>query len=68
MSLAVALTAAALLPPRSRLSELWRRPGFTACWVSTLVMTIESVVALAMNPGSLTSLDKFIRCFSFTYF
>jgi hypothetical protein len=68
MSLATALMAAALLPPRSRLSELCRRPGFTACWVTTLVMAIEAVVMFAMNPDGLISFDRFIQCFNFRYF
>jgi len=68
MSLAAALTAAGLLPPRSRLSELCQRPGFTACWVTTLVMMIDAVVMFAMNPDCLTNFDRFILCFSFGYF
>jgi hypothetical protein len=61
MSLAVALMAAGLLPPRSRLSELCRRPGFTASWVTSLVMAIDAVAMVAMNPDSLTKFDRFIR-------
>jgi hypothetical protein len=68
ISLAVALMTSGLLPPRSRLSELCRRPGFTACWVTTLVMAIDAVVMVAMNPDSLTSFDKFTLCFNFGYF
>ena len=68
MSFAVAITAAGLLPPRSRLSELCRRPGFTACWVTTLVMVIDAVVMLAMNPDGLTSFDRFIAYFNYGYF
>jgi hypothetical protein len=68
ISLAAALMAAGLLSPRSRLSDLCRRPGFTACWVTTLVMTIDATVMFAMNPASLTSSDKFVQCFSYAYF
>jgi len=68
MSLAVSLMAAGLLPPRSRLSELCRQLGFTACWVTTLVMAIDAVCMFAMNPDSLTNFDKLIRCFSYVYF
>ena len=68
MSLATALMAAGLLPPRSRLSELCRRPGFTACWVTTLVMAIDAVIMFAMNPDRVINLDRFILCFSFGYF
>jgi hypothetical protein len=68
MSLAAALMVAGLLPPRSRLSELCRRPGFTACWVTTLVMAMDAVVLFAMNPEGLTNLDKFVLCFNYGYF
>ena len=43
-------------------------PGYTACWVTTLVMIIDAIVMLAMNPDKLTSLDALIRCFGFSYF
>jgi hypothetical protein len=68
MSLATTLMLAGLLPPRSPLHDLCRRPGFTACWVTTLVMTIGAVVMLVTNPVKITSFDGLIRCFSFGYF
>jgi hypothetical protein len=60
MSLAAALLAAGLMPPRRRRSELCRRPGFTACCVATLVMVIDAVFMFATNPDKFTDIDKLI--------
>jgi hypothetical protein len=67
-SLSTALLVAGLLPPRSRLSELCRRPGFAACWVTALVMVIDAVSMIALNPDNFTNFEKFIHCFDYGYF
>ncbi len=68
MSLSAALLFAGLSPPRRRWSELGRRPGFTACWVTTLVTAIETVSRFAVHPDALTSLDNFIHSFDYGFF
>jgi hypothetical protein len=67
MSLTIALMAAGLSAHRSCLSELCRQPGFAVCWVATLVMAIDAVNLIALNPDCLTHFDKFIQCFGFGY-
>ncbi len=68
ISLSMAVMAAGLWPPRSRPSDPCQRPGFTACWVALLVTAINAVAMFAMDPDSLTTIDKFIRRFEFVGF
>jgi hypothetical protein len=68
MSVSLALAAARLLPPRPRLSEVFRQPGFAASWVMCLFACLGALKMVIMNPQALRQLDAFLQLFNFLYF
>lgn len=53
LSYSVAITVAGLLPPRPRLSALFRRPGFVVGWIAMLALVASMAHRLLMNPSML---------------
>jgi hypothetical protein len=68
ISVSVAIVLAELLPPRPRLSEVFRRPGFVANWVTSVVAAINALRMCTMNYRRLASLDSLLGLFDYTYF